>query len=298
METRTSSVVFAAALTVLTACDSQSATAPVAPPANAPAAPPAAAKAAPAAPSGASMMSPQPRSTSSDFEGELFVAVHRAGEKDPAHFDVRIKGPRSRFTLKERIPPLPDFGQPSSKIMFDTSLKKTVVFVESEKAYAVFPTEQVSQQLASFESKGAAKAKAANGPPAKASDAGKLDTVAGTPCEEWTVQLPGKEHATFCVASRSIPGLNIPAAGLPAEFAWAGQFLDGHHLPLRWVHFDSKGVEDGRVEVERIDDRMIDKAEFVVPNDYRRVDLGLHPGMLAAAAIADKSQGGPVTATN
>jgi hypothetical protein len=236
------------------------------------------------------------RSTSGDFEGELHVNVQRKTEKEPEHFDFRVKGPRSRFTFKEHIEPLPKLGTDAAKIMFDTVMKKTVVFIESEKAYVVFPTEQLAKQLASFDSGKSAKPAGATKPVSpKVTDLGKLDTVAGVRCEQWKVQLGPKEYTELCVASRAIPGLKIPAAALPAEFAYMDQFLDGQHLPLRAVHFDAKGVEDSRVEVERIDDRAIDTAEFVVPREYRRVDLTEHPGMLAAAAVADKTQGGPVT---
>jgi hypothetical protein len=239
--------------------------------------------------SASTLMSVPP--ASNDFEGELGAVVHRKGESGPgAHVDVRIKSPRIRFTLPSEVAPLPRLGSGTAKVMMDSTLKKSVVFLESEKAYVVFPTNELSKQIESFGSSAPRQA-LLHTATVKVSKLDTHDTVAGISCDQWNVQLPGGEHATVSAASRDVPGLAMEATALPPDYAWAAEFLDGHHLPLRWVHFDRKGAEDARVEVDRADQHAIDKGDFVVPASYRRIDLSEKPGMLASVAIADKTQG-------
>jgi hypothetical protein len=228
---------------------------------------------------------------SNDFEGALTAIVRRKGETEPdTRLSVDIKTPRVRVSMPSKVEPLPQIGSGSLKVMFDSALQKTVVFVESEKSYVVFPTSQLARQIESFGPPAARKKTAASGP-AKVTKTDKVDTVAGVACETWNVQLQNGERGTVCAASRDVPGLSIPSAGMPAGYEWAAQFFDGHHLPLRWIHFDDTGVEDARVEAEKVAQHTIDKAEFVVPANYRRVDLTQSPDLLAAAAMADKSKG-------
>jgi 5'(3')-deoxyribonucleotidase len=58
-----------------------------------------------------------------------------------------------------------------------------------------------------------------------------------------------------------------------AAFAAIAAVSDFTHLPLRIVAFNEKNVEEGRMEVSKIDKKKLADAQFTVPADFQVVEL-------------------------
>ena len=58
-----------------------------------------------------------------------------------------------------------------------------------------------------------------------------------------------------------------PTLGLAAVATEANRF------PLRVVSYDAKGAEEMRMEVVKVEKKKLDDTRFVVPADYRVVDM-------------------------
>ena len=77
----------------------------------------------------------------------------------------------------------------------------------------------------------------------------------------------------MCIAEEGFSLFHIPLTGAPAQYAWMAELMDGKHIPLRMVTFDKAGVEEGRVEVTKIDKKSEPAASFEVPPGYKIIDL-------------------------
>ena len=67
--------------------------------------------------------------------------------------------------------------------------------------------------------------------------------------------------------------LLLPLTGVPPEYAFMLELVDGQHMPLRVVAYDDKtGAESGRVEVTKIDRHPLDASLFEVPAGYTVID--------------------------
>jgi hypothetical protein len=140
--------------------------------------------------------------------------------------------------------------------------------------------------------------------PPKVTKTGKNDKVAGYTCEIWDVASEA-DKASICVANEGASWLHLPLTGIPTEHAWALELLDGKHFPLRAIGYDKVGAEKGRVEVTKIEKRVLAPALFEIPEGYKVVDLqqmfmalgamgkfppgaGLPPGMIPPRVVLPK----------
>lgn len=130
-------------------------------------------------------------------------------------------------------------------------------------------------------------------PPPKIAKTGQKETIAGYPCEDWeiTSSKDGRKKASLCVAEIATSFLHLPLAGLPTEYSFALELIDGQHLPLRVVGYDDKtGAESGRVEVTKFDRHPLEASLFEVPPGYTMVDM---TQMIAAFAGGGRIPGMP-----
>jgi hypothetical protein len=112
-------------------------------------------------------------------------------------------------------------------------------------------------------------------PPPKVTKSGK-ETIAGYSCEDWEVtgSKDNKKKASLCVADLSSSFFHIPLTGLPGEYGFALDLVDGQHFPLRVVLYDSHtGAEAGRLEVTKLDPHPVDASKFDIPADYKKIDM-------------------------
>jgi hypothetical protein len=117
---------------------------------------------------------------------------------------------------------------------------------------------------------------------------GKTDKVAGYSCEIWLFESGDpaeKSKAEVCIAAQGASWFHIPMTGIPAEYSFMSEIVDGNHFPLRFIGYDAAGTETARAEVTKIDKKTLDASMFVPPATYQQMDLGamlgggMPPGM-------------------
>jgi len=213
------------------------------------------------------------------FEGEIGIAVKQAkptkpgGEVPP--LSLEIKGNKVRVD----IPPALQASQPNLKGygVLDTPEKKLFFVMDEQKQVIVFDLNQAGEQLKSMKSRpgmprGAAP-EAPNRPPPKVTKTGVTDKVAGYACENWDVSDEARKVATVCVGNEGASWFHLPITGIPTEYAWALELLDGKHFPLRAIGYGQDGAEEGRVEVTKIEKKPLAASLFEIPAGYRVMDL-------------------------
>jgi hypothetical protein len=66
----------------------------------------------------------------------------------------------------------------------------------------------------------------------------------------------------------------LPITGIPTEYAWAMELMDGKHFPLRVIGYDEKtGAEEGRVELTKFEKKTLPATLFDMPAGYKVVDV-------------------------
>jgi hypothetical protein len=113
-------------------------------------------------------------------------------------------------------------------------------------------------------------------PPPKLTKTGTKETIAGYSCEDWEVTTPksDKKRASLCVANLPSTFFHIPLTGVPAEYGFALELVDGQHFPLRVIGYDEHtSAESGRLEVTKLDPHPIEAAKFEIPAGYQTIDM-------------------------
>jgi hypothetical protein len=237
-------------------------------------------------------------SASSGFEGELELVARSADTKKPMPpIKLMVKGAKLRVDLPEELPRPPMLGQ-RVHVVLNAPERKLFAVLEDKRQVVLVNLDNMQKDLEGLQPPGnaGARAKAKQTPP-KVTRTGHTDTVAGRTCEDWDLVTPEGQKTRVCVAEEEVAWFSLPDLALPPEQAWAGQFLDGKHFPLRFISFDKKGGESGRVEVSKLEKKPIDDALLAVPGDYQTTDVasligGFMAGMLGAPAQADPAAGG------
>jgi hypothetical protein len=195
------------------------------------------------------------------FTGEIEMKM--SGAPMPTAMDVTyaLSGDKVRFDIAPLRPGLPGVWG-----VEDRSAQKVYMVVDAAKSIMVTDLRAVQ-------------------PPAgtgsgQAVHTGKLDTVAGHPCEIWVAAGQDKT-IQMCV----VKGLHaLPTGSLgsapSADFAWAGG-ADSGAMPLRVV-VQKGSKEIMRFEAVKIDAKPIDPSRFDLPAGYKQVDQGALPGTGAA----------------
>jgi hypothetical protein len=108
---------------------------------------------------------------------------------------------------------------------------------------------------------------------------GKMEAVAGYPCEVWRVKPKEEKYTVFeaCMAK----GLDkfgsfiafFQLAPPSAQPSWMRQLVKEGGFALRLVDYGGIGREDHRMEATSIERKNLDDSVFVAPANYSRHDV-------------------------
>ena len=114
-----------------------------------------------------------------------------------------------------------------------------------------------------------------SGPPkdhSKIEKTGKKDTIAGYTCEVWKITSK-TNRAEACLAEK-LKWIDFTDSAIESpSFAAIAAVSDFTHPPPRLVTFDDKNVEEGRMEVSKIDKKKLAEDKSAVPADFQVVEL-------------------------
>src|SRR5262249_35031130 len=109
-------------------------------------------------------------------------------------------------------------------------------------------------------------------PPPKLTKNGTTDKIAGYSCDNWDVTEEAQKIATLCIADQSNSWFRLPLTGIPTEYAWALELLDGKHFPMRAIGYKA-GAEEGRIEVTKFEKKPMAATLFEIPAGYKVTDV-------------------------
>jgi hypothetical protein len=247
-----------------------------------------------ASPAPSASTPPSALSTLMGFEGEIDMTARAADTmKPPQPINMLVKGDKIRFDVIPGTDVASSLGG-KAYMLVRTADKKIDVVAEVRK-------QVVELDLSNPEVlKGLQKAGGPAGHPAKPEPAPKLaktgtkETIAGYSCEDWEVTSAkdNKKKASMCVADLPSTFFHIPLTGMPADYGFTLELVDGKHFPLRFVGYDEHtGAESGRLEVTKLDPHPVDASKFDIPAGYQTVDMmqmlsGLTGGHIPGAPSA------------
>jgi hypothetical protein len=222
------------------------------------------------------------------FEGEIDVAIKDASKNRAAPevvpITLQVKSDKVRAEMPQALGTKP---MPKGHVVLSSPEKKLYVVMDEQKQIIVVDLDKAGEQFKSFgqgmpkaphESKGSEPSK----PPPKITKTGVTDKVAGITCENWEVTEETHKVATLCISDQSASWFHLPITGIPTEYAWTLELLDGKHFPLRMIGYDkTTGAEDGRVELTKLEKKTIPPAVFEMPQGYKVVDVAQMFGQLA-----------------
>ena len=108
----------------------------------------------------------------------------------------------------------------------------------------------------------------------KVTRTGKHETIAGYDCEDWDIATDNGTHTTCCVATGlaffDFQAMSHAGGGAPA---WIDELRGKNGFPLRAVTTGSDGKETTRMEVTKVEKKSVDDAQFVVPADYKMMQM-------------------------
>jgi hypothetical protein len=215
----------------------------------------------------------------SAFEGEVSMNVSSkpssptAPKEAPKALVLGLKTPRVRIDAGAELAP----GNPM--------LAGGVAFIvdpPAKKGYALINAQKKAVVIDFDKAKGGFKPPTGGGggpstpghteEPPKIENTGKKDTIAGYTCEIWKITSK-TSHAEACLAEK-IKWIDFTDLAVQSpSFAAIAAVSDFNHLPLRIVSFDDKNVEEGRIEVTKIDKKKLPDNHFAVPPDFQVVEL-------------------------
>ena len=224
-----------------------------------------------------------------DFEGGITMVVTEKNKRKeaPGQITFDIKKPKYRldFTAVEANPQL----QGGGSMILDPPAKKGYLLVPAQKMAMVIDFEKLKNMPKGHGplggSSGAPSTPSTPGTPPKIEKTGKKDTVAGYTCDIWNITTDKGEKAELCLAE-GITWFNVTDLGWShPTLTAAAAISDMNHFPLRIVSYDAKGVEETRMEAKQIEKKKLDDTLFVVPPDYKIMDLSaMMGGMMGGAS--------------
>jgi hypothetical protein len=241
----------------------------------------------PPAPEDAGVAAPPPAPapplppTLANFEGEIdLLAKSSDANKSPQPVTMLVRNDRVRVDALAGTDAAKALGG-KAFLLVRVPDKKVDVVVESNRQVIELDlnnTEHLKNLAKSASgSRPNSKAERAPEPPPKIAKTGQKETIAGYTCEDWDVtsSKDGKKKVSLCVADLAVSffHLPVPPTGVPPEYAFMLELVDGQHLPLRVVAYDEKtGAESGRIEVTKIDRHPLEASQFEVPAGYTVID--------------------------
>lgn len=266
---------------------------------------PSAASSTPPAPSSPP---PTPSTLSSlvGFEGEIDVTAKGADPDKPAQpMIMLVKGDKVQLDGM----PGADLGGALGKawVLVRAAEKKIDVVVETKKQVLELDlnNRDVMKGLQKVGSGPQARGAKAD-PPLKFTKTGTKETIAGYSCEDWEVTSAkeNEKKASLCVANLASTFFHIPLTGVPGEYAFATELMDGKHFPLRIISYEEHSdVESGRLEVTKLDSHPVEASKVEIPAGYQTVDMmqmiqalmggGHIPGVPSNLPAMPNAPGGP-----
>jgi len=236
----------------------------------------------------------------STFEGEVAFNVSSkpsnpsAPKEAPKALVLGLKTPRIRIDAGPEIAAGNPILAGGAAFIVDPPAKKGYALINAQKKAVVLDFDK---------SKGGFKPPSLGGPggpggaghpeePPKIENTGKKDTIAGYTCEIWKITSK-TSHAEACLAEK-IKWIDFTDLAVQSpSFAAIAAVSDFNHLPLRIISFDEKNVEEGRMEVTKIDKKKLPDNHFAVPPDFQIVELSAFLGGLFGGGPPGGVAGGP-----
>ncbi len=215
----------------------------------------------------------------STFEGEVSMNVSSkpssptAPKEAPKALLVGLKTPRVRVDIGPELAPGNPMLAGGVALIIDPPAKKGYALITAQKKAIVI---DFDKSKGGFKPPtvvgGGSSAPGHTEEPPKIENTGKKDTVAGYTCEIWKITSK-TSHAEACLAEK-IKWIDFTDLAVQSpSFAAIAAISDFNHLPLRVVSFDDKNVEEGRMEVTKVDKKKLPDNHFSVPPDYQIVEL-------------------------
>ena len=234
------------------------------------------------------------------FEGEIGVMVKGKGMKadnKPLNLTLDVKSDKLRVDLPAGVEGAEQFGKVYA--IFDSPAKKLFIVLDDKKEVVVIDLNKSGEELKGMKPGGAHHGSPGTPPtPPKITKTGKTDKVAGLTCEIWSIEnqdvnAKEKGKVEVCIAEQGASWFHIPMTGVPAEYSFMSEMMDGKHFPLRMVMFDAANAEEGRVEVTRIDKKPLDASVFIPPPTYQQMDMGQAIGAMMGGGMGGGMGGRP-----
>jgi hypothetical protein len=235
---------------------------------------------------------PNPLAMLNGFEGEIGIALrdrskNRGGVPEDVPILLQIKSDK----VRAEIPQIASKPMPKGYAVLSAPEKKLSLVMDEQKQIVVIDLNQTGEQLKSFGAGLPAAAKEAQDkrpskPPPKVTKTGVMDKVAGLSCENWEITEEARKVATVCIADQGASWFRLPITGIPTEYAWSLEVMDGKHFPLRAIGYDKTGAEQGRLEVTKLEKKPLPASLFEMPAGYKVVDLGAMMAQLSGLAGA------------
>jgi hypothetical protein len=232
------------------------------------------------------------------FEGEIgIMAKSNKGKPEPTNLSLEVKSDKIRLEIP------PGVGGPHSPpmnghVVFNAPEKKLYAVLDDQKKVIVLDLNTAGEQFKSMAPKTPGSSGGSAGkpskPPPKLTKTGTTDKVAGYSCDNWDVTDEAKKVATLCIADQSNSWFHLPLTGIPTEYAWALELLDGKHFPMRAISYEN-GAEDGRVEVTKLEKKPMAATLFDMPAGYQVIDAMTYLGgmMRGLGAMPGAPPGAP-----
>jgi Domain of unknown function (DUF4412) len=244
--------------------------------AEAGAAPPSATASAAPTPSPSASAPPTVLSTLMGFEGEIDMTAKGSDPgKPPQPVGMLVKGDKLRLDVIPGTDAANTLGG-KAFLLVRVADKKLDVVTDARKQVVELDLTNPEVMKTIQKSASSPGHPAKPEPPPKLTKTGTKETIAGYPCEDWEVASAkdNKKKASLCVASLPSTFFHIPLTGVPGEYGFALELIDGQHFPLRVVGYDEHtGAESGRLEVTKLDPHPVDAAKFEIPAGYKTVDM-------------------------
>jgi len=227
----------------------------------------------------------------STFEGEVAFNVSSrpssptAAKEAPKSLTLGLKTPRVRIDAGPDLAPGNPMLAGGVAFIVDPPAKKGYALITAQKKAVVLDFDKAKGGFKPPSMGGGGGPSGPSHPedPPKIENTGKKDTIAGYTCEIWKITSK-TSHAEACLAEK-IKWIDFTDLAVQSpSFAAIAAVSDFNHLPLRIVSFDDKNVEEGRMEVTKVDKKKLPDNHFAVPPDFQVVEL---------SALIGSMMGGP-----
>jgi hypothetical protein len=215
----------------------------------------------------------------STFEGEITMNVSSkpssptAAKEAPKSLLLGLKTPRVRIDAGPELAPGNPMLAGGVAFIVDPPAKKGYALINSQKKAVVIDFDKAKGGFKPPTGPGGGPSSPGHTEdPPKIENTGKKDTIAGYTCEIWKITSK-TSHAEACLAEK-IKWIDFTDLAVQSpSFAAIAAVSDFNHLPLRIVSFDDKNVEEGRMEVTKVDKKKLPDNHFAVPPDFQIVEL-------------------------